>query len=253
MVRRTRNRVAAALTLTLALALLWTCGGPSAARVGSPSGEFAEDAERRPLQIGKLIKRRQIPPVLSVAHAGWLTRPERDAEEQPERVVESLDIPNGATVVDLGAGVGYFTWRLAKHVGPEGRVIAVDIQPGMLDRLRETLEKHAVDNVKVVLSEPDNPLLPTREVDLVLLVDVYHELAFPEAMMEHVRRSLKPGGRVVIIEYRKEDPDVPISPLHKMTVEEVRSELEPMGFRLVEGMDFLPTQHILVFQDAKER
>ena len=252
MIRRTRNR-AATLALALSLAPVWTCGGPSPARVGSLSEEFADDAERRPLQIGKLIKRRQIPPVLSVAHAGWLTRPERDAEEQPDRVVEALKIRQGATVVDLGAGVGYFTWRLAKQVGSDGRVMAVDIQPGMLERLRETLQERRVDNVEVVLSEPDNPLLPVREVDLVLLVDVYHELAFPEAMMDHVRRSLKPGGRVVIIEYRKEDPDVPISPLHKMTVEEVRSELEPMGFRLAESMDFLPTQHILVFQDAKER
>ena len=253
MVRRTRKHLATALALTLVVVSLCACGGPSDARVDSEPEQFVDDAERRPLQIGKLIKRRQIPPVLSVAHAGWLTRPERDAEEQPDRVVEALTIPNGATVVDLGAGVGYFTWRLARQVGPHGSVIAVDIQPGMLERLRETLQERGVDNVEVVLSEPDNPLLPKREVDLVLLVDVYHELAFAEAMMDHVRRSLKSDGRVVIIEYRKEDPDVPISPLHKMTIEEVRSELEPMGFRLVESVDFLPTQHILIFQDAKQR
>ena len=117
-------------------------------------------------------------------------------KRQPDRVVASLNIPNGATIVDLGAGVGYFTWRLAKRVGPEGRVIAVDIQPGMIERLQANLAERGVENVQVVLSEPDNPLLPFGEVDLVLLVDVYHELAFPEAMMEHVRRSLKPDGRV---------------------------------------------------------
>ncbi len=251
--KRTRDPAVLALTLALALLTVWACAGPSAARVEPQAGEAAHANERRPLQIGKLIKRRQIAPVLSVAHAGWLTRPERDAEEQPDRVVESLNIANGATIVDLGAGVGYFTWRLAKRVGSAGRVIAVDIQPGMLERLHANLAERGVDNVQVVLSEPDNPLLPSGEVDLVLLVDVYHELAFPEAMMEHVRRSLKPDGRVVIIEYRKEDPDVPISALHKMTAEEVRSELEPMGFRLVERMDFLPTQHIQVFQAAKQR
>ena len=237
-----------------ALLAAWGCSGPSAVLVETQAGESGQPTiERRPLQIGKLIKRRQIPPVLSVAHAGWLTRPERDAEEQPDRVVESLNIPRGATVVDLGAGVGYFSWRLANHVRPEGRVIAVDIQQGMLDRLRQNLDQRGIEDVEVILSEPDNPLLPVGEVDLVLLVDVYHELAYPEAMMEHVRRSLKPNGRVVIIEYRKEDPDVPISPLHKMTAEEVRSELEPMGFRMVELMGFLPTQHIQVFQDAKGR
>lgn len=205
---------------------------------------------RRPLQIGKLVKKRQIAPVMSVAHADWLTRPVRDEQEQPDRVVAELNIPRGATVVDLGAGVGYFTWRLARQVGPQGRVIAVDIQQGMLDLLAANLEQRGVDNVKMILATADNPRLPVAAVDLVLIVDSYHELAKPETTMEHVRRSLKPGGRLVIIEYRKEDPNIPIHPLRKMSVEEVRSEIEPTGFKMVELMDFLPTQHILVFQDA---
>ncbi len=216
---------------------------------GSVEGEAPSD--RKPLQIGKLIKKRQIAPVMSVAHADWLTRPERDAEEQPDRVVSELKIPEGATVVDLGAGVGYFTWRLAKQVGPNGKVIAVDIQEGMLDLLRQNLADRDITNTDTVLGSPDNPHLPVGAVDLVLLVDVYHELAEPEKTMEHVRRSLKPDGRVAIIEYRKEDPNIPISPLHKMTIAEVRAELEPVGFRLAEVLDFLPAQHILIFQDAK--
>lgn len=210
----------------------------------------AADGAKRPLQVGKLIKKRQIAPVMSVAHADWLTRPERDAEEKPDRVVEALQIPEGATVVDLGAGVGYFTWRLAKAVGPEGRVLAVEIQQGMLDRLHKNLADRGITNVESILAGEENPQLPVGKVDLVLLVDVYHELAHPEKTMDHVRRSLKPEGRVVIIEYRKEDPTIPIHPLHKMTVEELRSEVEPMGFRLADLMEFLPRQHIFIFKDA---
>ena len=224
--------------------------GPSEAS-GQTSVE--ERLSRRPLRIGKLIKKRQIAPVLSVAHASWLTRPERDEEEQPDRVVEALNIREGATVVDLGAGVGYFTWRLAKRVGPQGSVIAVDIQQGMLDLLAENLRQRGITNVDVVLASPDDPSLPRGQVDLVLLVDVYHELAEPEKTMEHVRQALKQDGRVVIIEYRKEDLSIPINPLHKMTVKEVRAEVEPVGYKLVEVLDFLPTQHILIFQDASRR
>jgi SAM-dependent methyltransferase len=219
------------------------------AQTGTQAGRAKESA-KRPLQVGKLIKKRRIAPVMSVAHADWLTRPERDKEEQPDRVVEALKIPKGATVVDLGAGVGYFTLRLAKQVGPTGRVLAVDIQQGMLDRLAQNLDGTSINNVETILASADNPGLPLNEVDLVLVVDVYHELAHPEKTLEHVRRSLRPGGRVVLIEYRKEDPEIPIHPLHKMTVEEVRGELEPMGFRLADLLEFLPRQHIFIFQDA---
>jgi SAM-dependent methyltransferase len=233
------------------------CGGgqveaaPQATEQGAGAKPEDADPPKRPLQIGKLVKRRQIAPVMSVAHADWLTRPERDAEEQPDKVVNELKIPKGATVVDLGAGVGYFTWRLAEQVGPQGRVIAVDIQPGMLDRMKKNLEERGITNVEMVLGTPEDPHLPLGQVDLVLIVDVYHELQHPEKTMEHVRRSLKRNGRVVLIEYRREDPTIPINPLHKMSVEEVRGELEPMGFRLVELLTFLPRQHIFIFQDAR--
>ena len=231
-------------------ALLVAAGGvacqPAVSFQAPPEG--LAEGERKPLQIGKLIKKRQIAPVMSVAHADWLTRPERDDEEQPDRVVAALKIPQGATVVDLGAGVGYFTWRLAEAVGPSGKVIAVDIQEGMLDLLAANLKRRGIDNVELVLARPEDPNLPVGQVDLLMLVDVYHELAHPEATMAYVRRSLKPDGRVAIIEYRKEDPTVWIQPLHKMTVEEVRAEVEPVGFRLDEVMDFLPKQHIIIFK-----
>ena len=251
-----RSGQAGVLLLLGVSVLAWSNGcaqvvpGQSEAN-GQTSAE--ERLSRRPLRIGKLIKKRQIAPVLSVAHASWLTRPERDEEEQPDRVVEALNIPEGATVVDLGAGVGYFTWRLAKRVGPQGRVIAVDIQQGMLGLLAENLRQREITNVDSVLASPDDPGLPRGQVDLVLLVDVYHELAEPEKTMEHVRQALKQDGRVVIIEYRKEDPSIPINPLHKMTVKEVQAEVEPVGYKLVEVLAFLPSQHILIFQDVGRR
>ena len=210
-----------------------------------------DEEGRQPLRIGRVVKKRQIAPVMSVAHADWLTRPDRDAEEQPDRVVRELGIKPGSTVADLGAGVGYFTWRLAGAVGDKGKVIAVDIQPGMLERLKQNLAERDIHNVEAVLGAEDDPHLPAGQVDLVLLVDVYHELQKPELTMERVRQSLAPGGRVALIEYRKEDPSIPIQPLHKMSVREVRDELEPMGFQFVELKSFLPTQHIIIFKASR--
>ncbi|MCB1019096.1 MAG: class I SAM-dependent methyltransferase [Bryobacterales bacterium] len=237
--------------MALAAALL-TLGGcsDSSVRASSeqPPAGPVDARGRQPLRIGKLVKKRQIAPVMSVAHADWLTRPERDAEEQPDRVVRELEIAPGSTVADLGAGVGYFTWRLAGAVGPKGKVIAVDIQPGMIERLRQNLAERGITNVEPVLGSEENPRLPPHSVDMVLLVDVYHELQQPERTMAHVRRALKPDGRLVLIEYRKEDPDIPIHPLHKMTVGEMRQEIEPIGFKFDELLDFLPTQHIAIFK-----
>jgi precorrin-6B methylase 2 len=244
------NWVLAAVLAVSAIPVVSCDSGARVEAAAQNSDRIAEADAPKPLQIGKLVKKRQIAPVMNVAHADWLTRAARDKEEQPDRVVAALKIPKGATVVDLGAGVGYFTWRLAQQVGPHGRVIAVDIQPGMLDRMKKNLEERGVTNVEMVLGTAEDPHLPIGVVDLVLIVDVYHELQHPEKTMEHVRRSLKPNGRVVLIEYRRENPDIPISPLHKMSVEEVRGELEPMGFRLIDLLEFVPTQHIFVFQDA---
>ena len=193
---------------------------------------------------------RQIAPAMSWVYADWLTRPERQREEQPDRLVDSLDIQPGATVVDLGAGVGYFTWRLARKVGRAGKVIAVDIQQEMLDMLADNLRERGIENVEPVLATPQNPRLPQAAVDLVLLVDVYHELAHPALTLAHIRRSLKPAGRLVIVEYRKGQPGVQIHPLHKMSVAEVRSEVEPAGFDLEKVLEFLPSQHVIIFTPA---
>lgn len=197
-------------------------------------------------------RQRQIAPVMSHVHADWLVRPERQREEQPDRLVGALRIPRGSTVIDLGAGVGYFTWRLAKRVGPTGRVLAVDIQQPMLDLLAENLRRRGIENVDLILGTASDPRLPENRADLALLVDVYHELAYPAATMERVRRSLKADGRLVVVEYRKEEAWIPIHPLHKMTVEEVRREIEPVGFELLEVLDFLPRQHVIVFVPRKD-
>ena len=218
---------------------------------GSPIQRLRAQPDTPDTGPGGSIQRRIAPP-MSYVYADWLTRPEREREEQPDRVVAALRIPRGSTVIDLGAGVGYFTWRLAKRVGPDGKVIAVDIQPEMLDMLAKNMSKRGIGNVEVVLGTESDPRLPAGVAELALLVDVYHELADPIATMGHVRRALKPGGRLVVVEYRKEDPWIPIHPLHKMTVDEVRREIEPTGFAFVEVLEFLPSQHIVVFARPTE-
>ncbi len=213
---------------------------------GWPTGAFGQPAPQSP---SATKGQRQIAPVMSYRGADWLTRPERKREEHPDRLVDALEIPKGSTVVDLGAGVGYFTWRLAQRVGPHGTVVATDVQPEMLDMLRENMRRMGIENVEPVLATQADPRLPTDgATELVLLVDVYHELAYPAETMRHVLRSLRPGGRLVLVEYRKEDPSIPIHPLHKMSVAEVRGEVEPLGFEFVTVMGFLPRQHIIVFR-----
>jgi ubiquinone/menaquinone biosynthesis C-methylase UbiE len=191
--------------------------------------------------------RRQPAPVMSVEGADWLTRPERIQEEDPDRMLSALDIKKGSVVADIGAGVGYHVWRLAEIVGPTGKVIGEDIQDAMIRLLKKNIDDRKLKNVEIVLGTPTDPKLPAKALDLVLMVDVYHEFSEPATMMKHIQNALKPDGRVVLVEFRKEDPRVPIQPLHKMSVEEVRSELEPLGFEFQRALEFLPWQHILIF------
>jgi ubiquinone/menaquinone biosynthesis C-methylase UbiE len=194
------------------------------------------------------ITHRRIAQVMGVGGADWLVRPEREAEEHPDQALDLLKIQKGSTVADIGAGAGYFTLRLAERVGPSGVVYGEDIQPGMLDLLRKNMRKRRLTNVRAVLGTIDDPKLPKESLDLVLLVDVYHEFSEPEKMLERIRESLKPGGRLVLLEYRAEDPAVPIRPEHKMTVKQVRDEVEPEGFRFDQAIEKLPQQHIIVFR-----
>jgi ubiquinone/menaquinone biosynthesis C-methylase UbiE len=184
---------------------------------------------------------------MGVAGADWLVRPERIKEEDPDRMLAALEIKRGSVVADIGAGVGYHVWRLAEIVGPSGKVIGEDIQEGMIELMKKNLETRKLRNVEIVLGTPTDPRLPQASLDLVLMVDVYHEFSDPVTMMLQIRRALKPDGRVVLVEFRKEDPNVPIQPLHKMSVQDVRSELEPLGFKFQRSLEFLPWQHILIF------
>ena len=150
-------------------------------------------------------------------------------------------------MADIGAGTGYFTWRLAQQAGPQGKVIAVDIQQKMLDLAAETVKHHGLVNVDYVLGSESDPKLPPRSLDVVFIAYSYHEFAQPETIMDAVRRALKPAGRLVIVEYAKESSLAPASMLHKMSFDEIRNEIEPMGFDLERILDFLPMQHGLIF------
>lgn len=238
----TLRRLAAGGLLGSLLALL-AAGSPPA-----PPPPYEHRAVHDPDGIGKFFLGREIAHVMGHAGADWLERPEREAEEQPDRVVEALKLRPGDTVADLGAGTGYFTWRLARAVGPAGRVLAVDIQPEMLEDLRRSMRERAVTNVVAVLGTERDPRLPEAGVDLVLMVDVYHEFAYPREMLAAILRALKPAGRVAFVEYRAEDRSIPIKPLHKMTEAQVRREAESAGFRWIETVSRLPRQHLLLFQ-----
>ena len=194
------------------------------------------------------ITHRRIAQTMSADGADWLVRPEREREERPDQALDAIGIQRGSTVADIGAGVGYFTWRLAERVGSNGIVYGEDIQQRMLDQLVKNTSARHLTNVHAVLGSVDDPKLPKNSLDLVLLVDVYHEFSEPEKMLDRIRESLKPGGRIVFLEYRAEDPNVPIRPEHKMTVGQVRAEVQPEGYRFEKTIEVLPQQHIIIFR-----
>ncbi len=202
---------------------------------------------------------RQIAPVMGYGGASWLVRPDREETEEPEKVLDSLKIREGSTIADLGAGVGYFTFRMAHRVGPRGKVLAVDVQPEMVQAVKARAKEEGAGNVEAILSTEKDPGLPAASVDLVLMVDVYHELADPVPVMGAVRRALAkagggaPPGRLVLVEYRGEDPRVPIKPLHRTTREQVLAELVALGFRWLETQEFLRHQRVIVFAAGEDR
>lgn len=184
---------------------------------------------------------------MGVAGADWLERPERVREEQPDKALDYIGIAPGSTVADIGAGSGYFTTRLARRVGPTGKVYANDIQQGMLLLIADKVGRMGLKNVDMVLGTPDDPRLPANSLDLALMVDVYHEFSAPERMLGKLFTALKPGGRLVLLEYRAEDPRVPILEEHKMTREQVRIEIEAAGYKLDRVDERLPRQHLFIF------
>jgi protein-L-isoaspartate O-methyltransferase len=209
---------------------------------------YAIRAVHDPDGTGKFYMGREIAQVMGHPAAGWLERPERDQEEDPERMIEELNVRPGDVVADIGAGTGYLSRRLAKQVGPKGKVLAVDIQPEMLVLLTNRMAQLGISNVFPVLGRNTSPQLPEGSVDLALMVDVYHEFDFPYEMMQAICAALKPGGRVVFVEYRGEDPSVPIKLVHKMTEAQVKKEMAALPLHWVQTLRSLPRQHMIVFR-----
>jgi ubiquinone/menaquinone biosynthesis C-methylase UbiE len=198
--------------------------------------------------IGKFYMGREIAHVMGHQGADWLERPEREQEERPDFLMKALKLGEGQSAADIGAGTGYYTRRMAKVVGEKGAVYAVEIQQEMLDLLTNNMAQVGIHNVKPVLGTVTDPRLPRSSQDLILLVDVYHEFDFPYEMAASMRQALKPGGRLVFVEFRAEDPNVPIKPVHKMTEAQVRKEMAPQKLDWVETIETLPRQHIIVFK-----
>jgi protein-L-isoaspartate O-methyltransferase len=201
--------------------------------------------------IGKYYFGREIAQVMGHQGASWLERPEREEEERTDLLLTELKLKPGDAVADVGAGSGYFSWRMAKVVGEKGKVYAVEIQQEFLDMLMDNMRKRGVGEiVKPVLGSVQDPKLPDGSCDLILLVDVYHEFDFPYEMARAMIKALKPGGRLVFVEYRGEDPAVPIKPLHKMTVAQVKKEMAIHPVKFDEVISSLPRQHVIVFKKS---
>lgn len=201
--------------------------------------------------IGKFYMGREISGVMGHQGAGWLEREQRTHEEMPDDVVANMGLEPDEVVADIGAGTGYFSFRIAQQL-PQGKVLATDIQPEMLAIMEQRKQETGITNVETLLGTIEDPGLPANSVDAVLLVDAYHEFSHPFEMMQGIVNALKPGGRLFLIEYRAEDDTVPIRPLHKMSEEQVVMEMSVFGLQWDDNLDFLPWQHMFVFSKPLE-
>ncbi|HLN31247.1 MAG TPA: class I SAM-dependent methyltransferase [Gemmataceae bacterium] len=242
--RRIRSPIILLWPFILALPIY--ARAPESKPEGKP--RYETRAEHDPNGIGKFYMGREIAHVMGHEAAGWLERPEREKEEQPTKLLDALKLHPGDVVADIGAGSGYLTFRLADRVGPKGKVLAVDIQPEMLALIRERMKARMVNNVEPIRGTEKDPKLPANTVDLILMVDVYHEFEYPVEMAEAMIQALKPGGRLVFVEYRLEDPKVWIKLVHKMTEKQVRKEMAVQPVKWKQTLDVLPAQHIVVFE-----
>ncbi len=221
-----------------------------APQTSAPAAEYEVRANHDPDGIGKFYMGREIAHVMGHQGANWLERAERIAEEKPDEVVQNFKLKATDVVADIGAGTGYFTFRISPLV-KQGKVFAVDIQPEMLALMEQRKKALKADNVVTIQGSEQDTKLPAASVDLAFMVDAYHEFSYPREMMQSIVNALKPGGRVVLIEYRGEDPTVQIKRVHKMTVAQVRKELEAVGLKWKETKNFLPYQHFIVFEKTE--
>lgn len=250
---RLRSRIIAATALVCAATALGAEPPKSGAPQTAPKAPLYETrAEHDPNGIGKFYLSREIAHVMGHQGAGWLERPDREAEERTDLLLRAMELRPGEVVADIGAGSGYFCWRMAKEIGRTGKVYGVDIQPEMLELLDRNMKRREVDNVVPVQGTTTDPKLPAESVDTILMVDVYHEFDQPFEMLQSMTRALRPGGRIVLVEYRGEDPSVPIKTVHKMSQEQVKREYAQIpGLRWEKTLDVLPRQHIFIFRKEK--
>lgn len=232
-------------------------GSPGAwSQPAQPGARTAERYEYRQEHsrdgIGKFYMGREIAHVMGHQAADWLERADREEEEKTSVLVEALKVKPGEVIADIGAGTGYFCRLLAPKTGPKGLIYGVDIQPEMLEILTNKMAELKITNVKPILGTITDPKLPSGAVDTVLMVDVYHEFDHPYEMMQNIIKGLKPGGRVVFVEFRGEDPEVPIKPLHKLTDAQVKKEMAVLPLKWAETIEVLPRQHIIVFKKNSE-
>ena len=232
--------------------------GPSTPSSSAPVAPDTIDTsdvytERPPSRngIGKVYMGREISKVMGHRGANWLERPEREQKERPDLLVDSLPLDPSDTVADIGAGTGYLSFRVAPRV-PQGNLLAVDIQPEMLNIIRRRIDERGVDNITPIRGTVTDPQLPADSIDLAYMVDAYHEFSHPYEMMTALMEDLTPGGRVVLVEYPREDPSIPIKTLHKMTEKQARKEMRAVGLEWVETKDMLPRQHFMVFRKPAE-
>ena len=217
-----------------------------------PESRYEWRKKHDPNGIGKFYMGREIAHVMGHAAASWLERPEREEEEQPKKLIESLKLQPGMVVADIGAGSGFYSFRIAPLLGDKGKMLAVDIQKEMLDIIRERMKKEKITNIEPVEGKVDDPKLPDGGVDLILMVDVYHEFEQPYEMTEKMVKALKPGGRLVFVEFRLEDDKVPIKLVHKMTEKQVIKEMEAFPtMKYSRTIGVLPWQHVIVFEKKK--
>jgi ubiquinone/menaquinone biosynthesis C-methylase UbiE len=216
----------------------------------SAKGETAVPTSKEPQGLTKYLGRRIASP-MGFQHMDWLSRPERIQEENPQEMLDQLGLKPGMVVCDLGSGDGYHTLQMAPKVGPNGRVIAVDIQPQMLQELSRRMIEKKIENIDTIIGELWDPKLDEASVDLVLMVDVYHEFSHPVQMLAAIRKALKPDGLIALVEFRAEDPTVLIRPEHKMTKAQILKEYKANGFKVAKEYERLPWQHLMFMQVDK--
>ena len=232
--------------ILLSLSVFCFSLGVTESSIAAEHPGYVEAPERRTTGIGKFYMGREISFVMGHQAAAWLNRPGRIQEEMPDEVVANMSLNPNDVVADIGAGSGYFSFRIAKLV-PDGKVFAVDIQPEMLQLIEGQKTQDGVNNIEGVLGEIDNPNLPPNSIDAAIMVDAYHEFSHPFEMIDGLYNALRPGGRIFLLEYRGEDASVPIRPLHKMTEEQVVREMSVFGLDWTDTLDFLPWQHMMIF------